>query len=584
MSLRDYSITSLSKNCAGRRKYRVFAILVLLFICTTGIAAADTSIDISTGVLLINESGYKQGSTFTPWNGEDHVLTVTGSSRTNNITVESGSCTLILSGVTITPSNAPALSVHASDDGAGAKVTLMVTGENTLQGGTGCAAIEVKAGWEDDGNWSEERSGSVEIQGSGTLNVTGGNGSSSVGGGAGIGGNGFGGEHVNPDGGDFGSILLSDTFAGTIHAKGGNPSSPPSSSGGGAGVGGGGVVGSGWEYSGNISIRNGTLTAHGGSGSFCSGAGIGTGSTDSNFGCGNSVCISISGGTITAYGGDRAAGIGGGEIVTGGIIDISGGKITASGGYDGISFAGAGIGGGDNAGWTSITIRGNAEVEAHAGGYGAGIGGQWSDSSYEQTITITDSAKVRAYGGDGHGGPAIGVGRIRQGNGNTNISITSTEPVIAVAGPRSHGIGSGYIPNQYGVYLTIDGNTQVWAFNRDTVRPAIDWNNITVASPAVVGVGYTHSGDGFPPQQTLLTITNSTDQSTWNWMYYPEGNPIRIEIIPSGSTRAAATHSEFYSGNWAYIGNLTNPGPEPGPEPVPPAPPAPPAEGDGNME
>lgn len=66
--------------------------------------------------------------------------------------------------------------------------------------------------------------------------------------------------------------------------------------------------------------------------------------------------------------------------MNGGVIEITGGSVTATGGCeleDGVqsdSFGGAGIGGGDNGGVTSVTITGG-RVLARAIGAAAGIGG-----------------------------------------------------------------------------------------------------------------------------------------------------------------------------------------------------------------
>ncbi|MDE2518887.1 MAG: hypothetical protein O0W93_05690, partial [Methanocorpusculum sp.] len=274
MGLRDYGIISPDKYKERRRQCRMLTVLVLLLMCTTGTGiAVTTEVNISSGDISITDTGYTVGSTFTPWDANDHALTITGASTSNHITVENGTCTLTLSGVTIAPPDEPAISVHARD-GGGAKVTLIVTGTNELKGGIGCAAIEVKAGWEDT-DWSAKNSGSLEIQGDGTLNVTGGAATQDVGGGAGIGGNGLG-KSVSTDGWNFGSILLTDSFTGMIYANGGYPYTK-NFIGGGAGIGGGGATANSGDCSGHISICNGTLIAYGGRGMYSSGAGIGTG-------------------------------------------------------------------------------------------------------------------------------------------------------------------------------------------------------------------------------------------------------------------------------------------------------------------
>ena len=544
------------------------AVVLLLCCCLVVPAAAADKVDISTGSINITESGYTVGTgPKTSWSSGDHTLTVTGSSADNNITVISGVCTIVLQDATITPSNDPAISICANDGGTGATVTLVVEGENTLKGGTGCAAVEVKAGWDDDG-WSEVCSGSLIITGSGTLFVTGGDGSANVGGGAGIGGNGVG-VDIHTDGGNFGSICIAEEFSGKINAKGGNTSSLKV--GAGAGIGGGGVD-CGWIYSGVINICNGTIISNGGdvpeNPKYCpGGAGIGTGASASDISdMTNNMLISIVGGTITAHGKQYAAGIGGGANVPGGIIDISGGTVTAYGGGDNDGYGGAGIGSGENAGWTSITIHGDAMVEAHGSESGTGIGGQWIPDTGTQTITISDTATVSAYGGQY--GPGIGVGGAspypEEDSGSTSIVISSTKPVIAVAGLQSYAIGGGSISYFGKVSLQIGESAKVWAFNRDSDhKSAVDWNSMTIAD-GTVAVAYTHQNGDFPAAHEQHEVTRSTDGTTWSWQHHLEtsqistfqNDPVMIEIFPEGSTTAAASHTEFYGGNWAYLGTV----------------------------
>ena len=553
------------------RSVLLAAVVLLVCCCLVVPAAAADEVDISTGSIVITESGYTVGTgPETPWSSGDHTLTVTGSSADNNITVISGVCTIVLRGVTITPSNDPAISIHANDGGTGATVTLVVEGENTLKGGTGCAAVEVKAGWDDDDSWSEVCSGSLIITGSGTLSATGGDGSANVGGGAGIGGNGVGiSAGIHTDGGDFGSICIAEGFSGKINAKGGNTSSLKV--GAGAGIGGGGVD-CGWIYSGVINICNGTIISNGGdvpeNPKYCpGGAGIGTGASASDISdMTNNMLISIVGGTITAHGKQYAAGIGGGANVPGGIIDISGGTVTAYGGGDNDGYGGAGIGGGDNEGWTSITIHGDAMVEAHGSEAGTGIGGQGT-SDTEQTITISETATVSAYGGtfSSYGSPGIGVGGRIGGSGKISISITSTAPVLSVSGSGTHcqAIGYNWWAREAEISLTVGESAQVWALNQNTNYPAVDWDSMTIADGAVA-VAYTHQNGDFPAAHEKHKVTHSPDGTTWLWQHHLDtslrstfqNDPVMIEIFPEGSTTAAASHTEFYGGNWAYLGTV----------------------------
>ena len=111
-------------------------------------------------------------------------------------------------------------------------------------------------------------------------------------------------------------------------------------------------------------------------------------------------------GKLTANGGWRGAGIGGGFSQSGNDITITGGEVTANGGM-----YGAGIGGGAKGDGSEITISGG-EVTANGGTNGAGIGGGVHGSGRD--ITISGDSQVKAAGGaedrwDGCGA-AIGNG------------------------------------------------------------------------------------------------------------------------------------------------------------------------------
>ena len=275
------------------------------------------------------------------------------------------------------------------------------------------------------------------------------------------------------------------------------------------------------------------------------------------------VQISISGGTVTATGGLSAAGIGGGETTYGGIIDISGGTVTATAVPevipDGV-WCGAGIGGGgDASGWASITIRGTADVTAEGD---PGIGGKWSGGD----IIIKESASVRASSTESRTAPGIGIGSVAGSpTGKVSISITSTQPVISVSNGDSMAIGK-YRPDQYPnleINLTVGESAQVWAFNQNTNYPAVDWGSMTIAD-GTVAVAYTHQNGDFPAAHEQHEVTRSTDGTTWLWQHHLEtsqistfqNDPVMIEIFPEGSTTAAASHTEFYGGNWAYLGTV----------------------------
>ena len=141
-------------------------------------------------------------------------------------------------------------------------------------------------------------------------------------------------------------------------------------------------IGSGMNAScGNITINGGNIEAWGGP----NGAGIGTGYTNaqgsSDISCG---IITITDGTVTAYGGENAAGIGTGQSRHGtkirrnecGGVNISGGMVTATGGENA---AGIGSGYGRGTRYNPISYCGDINITggtvvATGGSNGAGIG------------------------------------------------------------------------------------------------------------------------------------------------------------------------------------------------------------------
>lgn len=135
-------------------------------------------------------------------------------------------------------------------------------------------------------------------------------------------------------------------------------------------------------------------------------------------------------GELDATGGNNGAGIGRGLGIKGGSITIIGGTVNANGG----KFE-AGIGGGFNSIGGNITITGGT-VNATGGDQGgAGIGGGQNKEGGNITIT---GGTVNATGGD-DGGAGIGGGNY--GNGG-NITITGGI-IIVIEGNGGAGIGGG---------------------------------------------------------------------------------------------------------------------------------------------
>lgn len=183
-------------------------------------------------------------------------------------------------------------------------------------------------------------------------------------------------------------------------------------------------------------------------------------------------------GSLTANGGFGGAGIGGGNNADGSDITITGGAIIANGG-----FGGAGIGGGSSSisgggNGSDITISGG-NVTANGGTAGAGIGGGGFGAGGGagggiSNITIKD-ADVTA--GADTGGAGIGSGRAsgwisypsifpnwkaEHPNEGVASDITiSGGRVKASGGDDSAGIGGGYLGS--GSDITIKDNADVTA-------------------------------------------------------------------------------------------------------------------------
>ncbi len=241
------------------------------------------------------------------------TLSASGITVGSTITIGSGE-TFTLSWTTVSVTSGPG--IQCSGD-----ATIILDGTNTVTTtAEGYPAIQAGA------------SGTtLTIQGSGSVNATGGKYAAGIGSRSG-----------STNG--CGNIVIE---SGTVTANGGE-------SGAGIGSGNQGICG-------DITISGGSVTATGGQ----LAAGIGSG-TASQAILDNGVCgaITISGGAVTATGGMDAAGIGSGDQGTCGNITTSGGTVTATGGNDG-----AAIGSGTDGSCGNITI---------SGGMGTYLGGTYS--------------------------------------------------------------------------------------------------------------------------------------------------------------------------------------------------------------
>ncbi len=305
------------------------------------LASTDTY-NIANGGININSNTLEQ---------YNHA-TITGSSTTNVILVNGVEATITISNLDIQ------IPHDKNDETAstwvpairlvnGAKLNLILEGENTLKGGDMCAAIEVPEGC------------TLTISGEGRLKATGGEG-------AGIGAS-------SRRNGSLGTIVIEE---GDIEAYGGMMA---------AGIGGSAEGGSG-----TIIINDGTVYAKGGHGSYYKdiqnvygGAGIGGGAN----GCVDK--IAINGGNVTAYGGyaTNAGRHPGAAIGTGG----GGGKTIGEGKY---KYGEIEINGG-----TVSAIAYQNEVYA----IGIAVKPDYvlpEGSTLDGSISISDQAVVNLNGGD----------------------------------------------------------------------------------------------------------------------------------------------------------------------------------------
>lgn len=160
-------------------------------------------------------------------------------------------------------------------------------------------------------------------------------------------------------------------------------------------------------------------------------------------------------GSLTANGGFGGAGIGGGNNADGSDITITGGTIIANGGFGGAGIGGGGssISGGGNG--SDITISGG-NVTANGGTAGAGIGGGDGDNANGlnkksdstgggRGSNITISGKNTIVNAEG-GAEAAGIGGGRSGDADT-IEITDSTVISnghdSDNGNSGAGIGGG---------------------------------------------------------------------------------------------------------------------------------------------
>ena len=523
------------------------SLLIAASITATALAAPPepADVDIADGSITIGDGTYTQGTgeeAPIPEGG----LVITGTSDSNTIIVAPGegkTAAFTISGLALsTESGASLIDVQSGS----AEITL--SGENALTGGgagalirvsgeqaltiKGAGSLELNNGTKSTaahgaaiGGSAREDGGRISIE-SGNITIV------QYGPGAGIGGGGPGSGFTTGDSGDIsissGNVEISVTAV--------------DSNGGGCGIGPGmkhdtipnasydGVLNS-------ITISGGTVESVSSSAVknnsvYCSGAAIGTGRmgssgdsesivhitgdanviaiADTSAAIGGSSCyaayVPVDGYNATIlidknavvlaetwyksalanngkYNG-AAIGHGNGNFITWNVDINDAAQVTANGGL-----TGAGIGGSMSYPFhntkMTITIGGNAVVEASSVDYAAGIGGSfyYQKSPDDTVITIKDNASVTAYGGSYYGSAGIGSGYVCDSG---NITITGEAKVTAVGGAGASAIGAG-ASGQVAGTTTITAGTYVEAY-ADGTKFAID---ISKTSTGAVNVSDT---------------------------------------------------------------------------------------------
>ncbi len=335
----------------------------------------------------------------------------------------------------------------------------------------------------------------LTLQGSGTLNATGGNSSAGIGSGRSS---------------SCGNITIS---GGNVTAIGGQYAAG---------------IGSGRSSScGTVTISDGTVTATGSQYA----AGIGSGYYYSS--CGN---ITINGGIVNATGGEHAAGIGSGRASSCGNITISGGTITATGGN-----RGAGIGSGWPSSCDNIAISGGT-VTATGGQLAAGIGSGCKSSC--GNIVITNSAeRVTATKGDncdnaigqGYGSDAtcgtVTIGEVETGFITQSPFVTFPYTV----GFDANG-GTGTMDNQSFMYnvaqhltsnnFTYSGHAfQGWANTAKGPKVYDDEQSVSNLADTIATVTLYAKWEALP-STTLPIAGYGTGNGGWHLIASPMSSPI----------------------------------------------------------
>ena len=504
-----------------------------------------------------------------------HIIRGTSSSgltwEQHKITVNGGTHKIILDNVNVNP-RWP-LEQSAMDITGGANVTLVLQGNNTLNGRSNHPGIWVEAG------------SSLTIEGDGSLYAA------ALGGTAGMGAAGIGSSYGTNT--NFGDITIK---SGTVEAYG---------TVGGAGIGGGYELGSG-TATGNITITGGWVKAIGGSilGESSAGSGIGAGE-NANYGG----TITISGGVVYAQSGkDDMPSIGGGGHITGGVSHgtFSTNKPDGSKG-NAVIVAPNGIGANQNAAeWDGIFCSYGSDENTATVSNGTVVlsGGNaniqvWGDPELNYNLTVQNGADLRIVANNRNNASAtltMGAGYMLTNNSTITLGTgdADTSYLILKGGvEKTDGSGTLNVSNLAAVKLpltedlvTLDpesptkysGKVQnpnvtvklenLWGYDQDFYNPAdytksvpsgeIKNANTYEITLVATGTGNLLSGQDVEISYIInpadLTVTMPKSWTVWK----DEPNPVdTLPTTPAGleSKSAAAYIGEIDDGTITWYSN-----------------------------
>ena len=262
-------------------------------------------------------------------------------------------------------------------------------------------------------------------------------------------------------------------------------------------------------------------------GGFNNSAGIGGGGTGDTA---DTSKITITGGDITAVGGYYGAGVGSGNGGDASNIRIEGNAHVTAFADDGAAI-GAGYGGSSD-----VTITGHANVDA-AGRCGAAIG--LGNLGYQTTITISGDATVNAEGVDCTG--AIGSGR--SSGSKVTVNIKDNANVTAIADGVAIGNNGGWSGSSTTINIT--GGTVDAVSHFFNSKPAIGANsgslNLTVNSSTGKTTVNAYNSDDYSPIGTGytndITIPASADYDETGTSQLGESNAAVINFYRNATLK-----------------------------------------------